>query len=84
MRTDAAVRRGDDARVDVLCAPAKVGHFFPGGTVDAFDVWLELQAPMKKADDFLGAGKWRKMARSGRAWGALLSFAADRWARQSH
>ena len=22
----------------------KVGHFFPGGTVDAFDVWLELQA----------------------------------------
>ena len=22
----------------------KIGHFFPGGTVDAFDVWLELQA----------------------------------------
>jgi len=22
----------------------KVGHFFPGGTVDAFDCWLELQA----------------------------------------
>src|SRR3989441_8715046 len=21
-----------------------VGHFFPGGTVDAFDVWLELKA----------------------------------------
>ena len=26
----------------------KIGHFFPGGTVDAFDVWLELQA--KDAD----------------------------------
>ena len=22
----------------------KIGHFFPGGTVDSFDVWLELQA----------------------------------------
>jgi tetratricopeptide (TPR) repeat protein len=26
----------------------KIGHFFPGGTVDAFDVWLELNA--KDAD----------------------------------
>jgi len=26
----------------------KIGHFFPGGTVDSFDVWLELQA--KDAD----------------------------------
>ncbi len=25
-------------------APRAIGHFFPGGTVDAFDVWLELQA----------------------------------------
>ena len=22
----------------------KIGHFFPGGTVDAFDVWVELEA----------------------------------------
>ncbi len=43
-RTDAAVRRGDDARVDVVVRTRKVGHFFPGGTVDAFDAWLELQA----------------------------------------
>src|SRR6266478_6774897 len=40
-RTDAAVRRGDDARVDVVVRTRKVGHFFPGGTVDAFDAWLE-------------------------------------------
>ena len=31
-------------RVDVVVRTRKIGHFFPGGTVDAFDVWLELQA----------------------------------------
>jgi len=30
--------------VDVVVRTRKIGHFFPGGTVDAFDVWLELQA----------------------------------------
>jgi len=34
---------GTTARVDVVVRTRKVGHFFPGGTVDAFDVWLELQ-----------------------------------------
>jgi tetratricopeptide (TPR) repeat protein len=29
--------------VDVVVRTRKIGHFFPGGTVDAFDVWLELQ-----------------------------------------
>ncbi len=43
-RVDAAVRRGDDVLVDVVVRTRKVGHFFPGGTVDANDVWLELQA----------------------------------------
>jgi tetratricopeptide (TPR) repeat protein len=42
--TDAAVRRGEDVLVDVVVRTRKVGHFFPGGTVDAYDVWLELQA----------------------------------------
>jgi len=31
------------ARVDVVVRTRKIGHFFPAGTVDAFDVWLELQ-----------------------------------------
>ena len=31
-------------RVDVVVRTRKIGHFFPGGTVDAFDAWLELQA----------------------------------------
>ncbi len=41
---NATVRRGDSMRVEVVVRTRKVGHFFPGGTVDAFDVWVELQA----------------------------------------
>jgi len=43
-RVGASVRRGDTLRVDVVVRTRKVGHFFPGGTVDAFDCWLELTA----------------------------------------
>ena len=39
-----AVRRGESVRVEVVVRTRKVGHFFPGGTVDAFDVWVELEA----------------------------------------
>ncbi len=35
---------GSTVRVDVVVRTRKIGHFFPGGTVDAFDAWLELQA----------------------------------------
>src|SRR6266481_5149899 len=56
-RTDAAVRRGDNARVDVVVRTRKVGHFFPGGTVDAFDVWLELQATDEKDQVIFWSGK---------------------------
>ena len=43
-RVQPAVRRGDSVRVDVVVRTRSVGHFFPGGTVDAFDTWLELKA----------------------------------------
>ena len=43
-KVDAALRRGESARVDVVVRTRKIGHFFPGGTVDAFDVWVELEA----------------------------------------
>jgi Flp pilus assembly protein TadD len=43
-RVDAAVVPGKTYRVDVVVRTRKVGHFFPGGTVDAFDVWLEVEA----------------------------------------
>jgi tetratricopeptide (TPR) repeat protein len=39
-----AVRRSESVRVEVVVRTRKVGHFFPGGTVDAFDVWVELEA----------------------------------------
>jgi tetratricopeptide (TPR) repeat protein len=41
---DPVVRRGESVRVEVVVRTRKVGHFFPGGTVDAFDVWVELEA----------------------------------------
>lgn len=34
---------GSTIRMDVVVRTRKIGHFFPGGTVDAFDVWLEVQ-----------------------------------------
>jgi tetratricopeptide (TPR) repeat protein len=43
-KVDAALRRGDTARIEVVVRTRRVGHFFPGGTVDAFDVWVELEA----------------------------------------
>jgi tetratricopeptide (TPR) repeat protein len=39
---------GSTVRLDVVVRTRKIGHFFPAGTVDAFDTWLELQA---KDDD---------------------------------
>ncbi len=39
-----SVRRGESVRVEVVVRTRKVGHFFPGGTVDAFDVWVEFEA----------------------------------------
>jgi Tfp pilus assembly protein PilF len=56
-RVDAAVRRGDDVLVDIVVRTRKVGHFFPGGTVDAFDVWLELQATDEKGQVIFWSGK---------------------------
>jgi tetratricopeptide (TPR) repeat protein len=43
-KVDAKIKRGESIRLDVVVRTRGVGHFFPGGTVDAFDVWLELQA----------------------------------------
>ncbi len=37
------LRPGGSYRFDVVARTRRIGHFFPGGTVDAFDVWLELK-----------------------------------------
>jgi tetratricopeptide (TPR) repeat protein/nitrate/TMAO reductase-like tetraheme cytochrome c subunit len=42
-RTHTTFQPGSTVKVDVVVRTRKIGHFFPGGTVDAFDVWLELQ-----------------------------------------
>ena len=55
-RVDAAVRRGDDVNVEVVVRTRNVGHFFPGGTVDAFEVWLELQATDEKGQMIFWSG----------------------------
>lgn len=43
-KVNPVVRRGDTVVVDVVVRTRKVGHFFPGGTVDAYDTWVELKA----------------------------------------
>ncbi|MCW5982097.1 MAG: tetratricopeptide repeat protein [Bryobacteraceae bacterium] len=40
----AVFRPGSKVKLDVVVRTRRIGHFFPGGTVDSFDVWLEVQA----------------------------------------
>jgi Flp pilus assembly protein TadD len=51
-----ALRRGDTVRVDVVVRTKKVGHFFPGGTVDAYDTWLELKGTDDKGQTIFWSG----------------------------
>ncbi|MBL8242130.1 MAG: tetratricopeptide repeat protein [Bryobacterales bacterium] len=41
-RAPVTFQPGDTIRLDAVVRTRKIGHFFPGGTVDSFDVWLEL------------------------------------------
>jgi tetratricopeptide (TPR) repeat protein len=55
-RVQPVLRRGDTVRVDVVVRTKKVGHFFPGGTVDAYDTWLELKATDDKNQTLFWSG----------------------------
>ena len=55
-KLDPVVRRGESVRLEVVVRTRKVGHFFPGGTVDAFDVWVELEAVDDKGRVLLHSG----------------------------
>lgn len=55
--SNATVRRGDSRRLEVVVRTRKVGHFFPGGTVDGFDVWVELQAVDNKGKIIFWSGQ---------------------------
>ena len=39
-----ALQPGSTVRIDAVVRTKKIGHFFPGGTVDAYDTWLEFKA----------------------------------------
>jgi Flp pilus assembly protein TadD len=56
-RVPIQVRRGDTVRVDVVVRTRGVGHFFPGGTIDAFDLWLELRAKDENGRTIFWSGK---------------------------
>ncbi|HYM78087.1 MAG TPA: tetratricopeptide repeat protein [Candidatus Dormibacteraeota bacterium] len=55
-RVQPELRRGDTVRVDVVVRTKKVGHFFPGGTVDAYDTWLELKGTDDKGQTIFWSG----------------------------
>ena len=55
-----AVKAGSSVRVDVVVRTRKIGHFFPGGTVDAFDIWLELEARDAKGKPLFWSGSLEK------------------------
>ncbi len=50
------LRRGESVRVDVVVRTKTVGHFFPGGTVDAYDTWLELKGTDEKGQTIFWSG----------------------------
>lgn len=56
-RVNPVLRRGDSVRVDVVVRTRKVGHFFPGGTVDAYDTWVELKGVDEKEQVVFWSGK---------------------------
>jgi tetratricopeptide (TPR) repeat protein len=53
---DATVARGESVRVEVVVRTRKVGHFFPGGTVDAQEAWVELEATDDRGRSLLHSG----------------------------
>jgi Tfp pilus assembly protein PilF len=55
-RIPVTVARGESIRVEVVVRTRKVGHFFPGGTVDAFDVWVEFEAVDDKGRVLMHSG----------------------------
>jgi len=56
-RAGARLRQGGTARVEVVVRTRRLGHFFPAGTVDAFDCWLELQARDNKGRAIFWSGQ---------------------------
>jgi tetratricopeptide (TPR) repeat protein len=56
-RTPTRFTPGSTVRVDVVVRTRRIGHFFPGGTVDAFDVWLELEGKDRSGRHIFWSGQ---------------------------
>lgn len=57
--TKPTLKPGDNLRVDVVERTLKLGHFFPGGTIDAQNVWVEFKALDGNGKPFFWSGKIR-------------------------
>lgn len=55
-QSNVTVRRGEEVRVDVVVRTRGVGHRFPAGTIDAFDIWLELKATDENGEIIFWSG----------------------------
>jgi tetratricopeptide (TPR) repeat protein len=55
-KVPAVLHRGQTVGVEVVVRTLKLGHFFPGGTVDAYDCWLELKAVDNKGHIIFWSG----------------------------
>jgi Tfp pilus assembly protein PilF len=55
--SNVSLKPGETVQVDVVVRTRKIGHFFPGGTVDSFDVWLELEACDDNGKPIFWSGK---------------------------
>src|SRR5205807_4357762 len=55
-RVQPSLRRGDTVRVDVVVRTKRVGHFCPGGPVDAYDSWLGLKGTDDKGQVIFWSG----------------------------
>jgi tetratricopeptide (TPR) repeat protein len=53
---NAVVRAGETVGVDVVVRTRKIGHFFPAGTVDAYDVWVELRVENERGRTVFHSG----------------------------
>lgn len=47
---------GQDVRVEVVVRTRNVGHHFPAGTIDAFNIWLELKATNESGEVIFWSG----------------------------
>lgn len=55
-RSDAQFAAGSTVRVEVMVRNRKVGHMFPGGTIDLNEPWLEFTVTDDQGQTFLASG----------------------------